>query len=472
MEKIPIIESLRQVPLFSGLPDAEREWLAAQGQEKWLEIGEYISQQGDRPSKFGIQFSGRSDWMTTIGAEEVFVLSHDANTFWGHELLLLDKPSPVTGRVTETIHLLELDPDAFWRMLTRFPMILRGLVTTVAERFGNLSEANQQHAKLMSLGTMAAGLAHELNNPAAAAQRAAGSLRDVLRTLESLSMKMGDLCLSADAQAYLARLGTELAGRMVSAQPLDALAQSDREEELTEWLEERDVADAWKIAPTLVQAGLDVTELSAMATNLPANALGDVLHWLSATLDASALAGQIEQSASRISELVQSVKAYSYMDQGSVQEADIHNGLESTLTMLGHKIRKKNITVERVYDRDLPRLDVYGSSLNQVWTNLLDNAIDAVSDGGKIVVRTAPDVDRVLIEIQDNGVGIPEDIRDRIFEPFFTTKSVGSGTGLGLEISRRIVVGQHKGDIRVTSEPGDTRFSVRLPLHVAAASAA
>ncbi|MBC7808463.1 MAG: Crp/Fnr family transcriptional regulator, partial [Akkermansiaceae bacterium] len=152
MEKTPLVEALRTVPLFADLPDAEREWLAAQGQEKWMDVGEYISHRGDPPSKFGIQFSGRSDWTTTIGAEEVYVLSHEANTFWGHELLLLDKPCPVTGRVTEPIHLLELDPDAFWRTLARFPMILRGLVTTLADRFGNLSDANQQHAKLMSLG--------------------------------------------------------------------------------------------------------------------------------------------------------------------------------------------------------------------------------------------------------------------------------------------------------------------------------
>jgi signal transduction histidine kinase len=252
---------------------------------------------------------------------------------------------------------------------------------------------------------------------------------------------------------------------MAEAPTLDALTQSDREEEVADWLDGRNVADGWKLAPTLVQAGMDVAALDGLAAQTPAEALGDVLLWLGATLDASSLAGQIEQSTTRISELVQSVKAYSYMDQDGLQEADIHEGLDSTITMLGHKFRKKHITVEREYDRGIPRLDVYGSSLNQVWTNLLDNAIDAVGEGGKIIVRTAFESDRVLVEICDNGSGIPEDVQDRIFEPFFTTKAVGAGTGLGLEISRRIIAGQHKGEIRVTSEPGDTRFSVRLPLH-------
>ena len=464
MEKALVTDALRNVPLFASLSPSEREWLAAQGTEKWLEVGEYIAHQGDPPSKFGIQFSGRTDWTTQIGEEEVFVLSHETNSFWGHELLLMDKPCPVTGRVTEPVHLLELSPDAFWQTLARFPRILRELVTTLAERWGNLSEANQQHAKLVSLGTMAAGLAHELNNPAAAAQRATGSLRTALQTLRPLSVTMGKLCLDATAQTFLMKLVVDATEHRATAPPLDTLTQSDREEELIDWLEKQTIPDGWKLAPTLVQAGLDNKSLTDMAARLPPEALGDVLLWLSTTLDADVLVEQIEQSTTRISELVQSVKAYSYMDQGDIQEADIHEGLESTLTMLGHKIRKKNIAVEREYDRNIPRIPVYGSSLNQVWTNLIDNAIDAVEDGGQIIIRTGSELDRVLVEIQDNGTGISEEIEERIFEPFFTTKSVGAGTGLGLEISRRIVSGQHKGDIRVTSEPGDTRFAVRLPM--------
>jgi signal transduction histidine kinase len=274
-----------------------------------------------------------------------------------------------------------------------------------------------------------------------------------------------DLCRQGLPPAQLALLADLRPTATDAAAPLDPLARSDQEDGLAVWLEDRGVADAWDLAPALIAAGLDADRLGPIADQLPTVAFASAVAWLGATATAAGLVDEVKQGTARISELVAAVKRYSYMDQAPSQEVDLHEGLESTLTMLGDALR--GITIVRDYDRSLPRITAYGSELNQVWTNLLDNAADAIGSGGApghIRIRTARENDRVLVEIADNGPGIPPETRDHIFEPFFTTKGVGDGTGLGLDISRRIVVGHHHGDIRVLSTPGDTRFQVRLPL--------
>jgi signal transduction histidine kinase len=323
---------------------------------------------------------------------------------------------------------------------------------------------SQKHAKLISLGTMAAGLAHELNNPAAAVGRSAQEAREVFRDSSARAVQLGELPMSPDQLAYVAGLPEQAARRAENAFELDSLDRSDLEDEVALWLEDRDVEDAWDLAPTLAGANIDVSWLEELEGRLPDGSAGAVVAWLAAELTGDELLREIRQASARISELVGAVKSYSHMDKTSLKEADVRKGLESTLVLLGHKLKKGNVEVTREYEEDLPPVCAHGGELNQVWTNLLDNAIDAVEGEGRVGVRAVREGDRVLVEISDDGPGIPEEIRDRIFEPFFTTKEVGKGTGIGLDISYRVVVEKLGGDIRVSSEPGDTRFEVRLPV--------
>ncbi|HEU4754981.1 MAG TPA: ATP-binding protein, partial [Armatimonadota bacterium] len=356
--------------------------------------------------------------------------------------------------------------EGFWQLLSACPAITREVMGTMAQRMQFLEATAQSQERLASLGTMAAGLAHELNNPAAAAHRASEHLREAVRSLQAQACLVSKSPLTGEQREYTTALQQELMERVACvegcAAALNPLEKSDREERLGEWLERSGVRDAWRLAPSFVDARVDAEWLQAAAQRLPPEALAPVVHWLQASLTVAGLIREVERSTERIARLVKAVKSYSYMDQAPQQRIDLHDGLEDTLTMLGHKLR--GLEVAREFDRSLPQVCAFGSELNQVWTNLIDNAADAAGDGGKITVRTRRENDRILVEVQDNGPGIPPEIEGRIFEPFFTTKGVGKGTGLGLVTSHRIVVGRHKGDLRVLSQPGDTRFQVRLPI--------
>jgi signal transduction histidine kinase len=338
----------------------------------------------------------------------------------------------------------------------------REIFRTAANRMRNVEGYSQQREKLASLGTMAAGLAHELNNPAAAARRAAAHLGQTTDKVQSLLCQLSRT-LEHDHMKHLVAVSQDASERLEQAPALDHLERSDRAEIIGAWLEAQGVATAWELAPTFVGAGLDSAWLQEFVDKLPAASRVDALGWMEARLNLKSLLNQVEQSTGRIAGLVKAVKSYSYMDQSPMQEVDIHEGLESTLTMLGHKL--KNVTLVRSFDRSVPRILAYGSELNQVWTNLIDNAIHAVNGTGKICVGTCREDDQLLVEIVDNGAGIPAEVQAHMFEPFFTTKPVGTGTGLGLIISNRIVADRHGGEIEFESRPGETRFKVRLPLN-------
>lgn len=341
---------------------------------------------------------------------------------------------------------------------------MKSILRTMAERLQDVQTMSQHQEKLAALGTLAAGLAHELNNPASASRRAAGQLKATFQTLQPLTLKLNEQEDNSDRQAFLTQLQQDAIARATTSIRLDPLTQSDKEDEVINWLESRNIDDGWKLAPTLVEAGLDIGWLDKLEDNLSStSSIANAIAWLEAMLTEVELIEQIEQSSDRISKLVQAVKDYSYMDRAPLQDVDIHQGIESTLTILTNKL-KQGVVVHKEYDCNIPRITAYGSELNQVWTHLIDNAIDATDGKGQIWIRTACEGDFSLVEIGDNGTGITEEIQSHIFEPFFTTKGVGKGTGLGLHIAYRIVVGQHQGDIRVFSEPGNTRFEVRLPV--------
>jgi signal transduction histidine kinase len=326
----------------------------------------------------------------------------------------------------------------------------------------DVTVADQQRDKLMALGKLSAGLAHELNNPAAGATRAANDLILTLKELREADLRLCEHDLTSEQYEAIVSFENSAIEHMTTSQALNSLELSDLEDVLSTWLEEHGVADPWKYSNNLVEAGIDPGSLQKNLGTIDASAITDVLARINAQLAAAKLAREIRTGTARISELVGAIKEYSYMDQASVQEVDVHQGLESTLLILKYKLRKKNIELTREYANDLPHIKAYGSELNQVWTNLIVNAIEAMQDGGKLKVRTRREPTDVMIEIRDSGAGIPESVKTHIFEPFFTTKAVGEGTGLGLDTVARIVR-KHRGNIRFDSKPGDTCFQVRLP---------
>lgn len=461
--------TLRQVPLFAQLKNEELRCLE-QGEELWLPPGEEFITEGHSAENFYVLIEGRVRVTKKTSAnKETFIASHDSGTFLGEVPILLGIPYEVTIRTLEKSHLFRIKKETFWQMLSTCPSITQEILRTMAQRVQLVQTVSQQQAKLISLGGLAAGLAHELNNPAAAASRATMQLHQIFQTLPSLSNRVYQRKdITSEQLEYVSNLEYNFTGEHTLNKPshvADPLAESDKEEQIISWLDTYGVADSWKLAQTLVAARLDSMQLDNLRNNLPSGSLPDVLSWLNARFSSKVLLKEIEQSMVRISELVKAIKVYSYMDQAPIQEIDVHEGLENTLTMLSHKLKRGNINVTAEYDRTLPRISAYGSELNQVWTNIIDNAIDAIGEQhGNIWLRTKQENNNILVEISDDGPGIPQDIQSRIFEQFFTTKGIGKGTGLGLSISYRIVVEMHKGDIGFTSRPGDTRFYVRLPI--------
>ena len=462
------LEELRQVPLFKGLTDEKLREVLEAGSEEFIPAGEVGGREGEPVDHLYVILEGEFRWSKKVDGGEVVMNTYGSGEFFAEVPLLLGKPFLATWRALADSRVFALPNEIFRRMLTIHPSFSNTVLEMLAQRIQVLYSVSQQRERLSSLGTLAAGLAHELNNPSSASRRAAGRLRDSLENRRSLGMRLTRAAARGEIRPAqvdaLERIVNEAFGRD-KALALNSLERSDLEDEVALWLEHRDVEEAWDLSPTLVGAGLGIGDLNLVEAAVPPGTLADALGYLEAVLGAAGLVDEINASSMRISNLVATMEGYSYMDRAPTQEVDVNEGLDNTLAILRYRLA--GIEVERDYDESLPHITAHGGELNQVWTNLIDNAVDAVADGdktGRIRLRTTQERDRLLVEISDNGPGIPEEIQDRIFEPFFTTKDVGKGAGFGLDVSYRIVVGRHGGDIRIVSKPGDTRFQVRLPM--------
>ena len=447
------------VPLFAQLNESQRGCLS-RGTEIRFARGEIVLREGDPSNFFYVMLEGELRVTKSFGDQEIIFATRVPGEFFGEILIMLDVPSFVLYRAVADSRLFRLPRAGFWDLLRCSPLVAREIMRTLATRLRNMAGYTQEREKLIQLGAMAAGLAHELNNPATAARRAAADLRQSVEKVQDYACELNET-LSAEQWQQLVATSQEAVHCATSQPKLNSLEQSDREEAIECWLDSHKVADAWDLAPALVNARVDEGDLETVKRTVPAQDLENAIQWLAANLTTRDLLKSISHSTERISELVRAVKSYSFMDQAPWQEIDVHEGIENTLIILGHKLR--NVTVTRDFDRTLPRLCAYGGELNQVWTNLIDNAIYAVGGTGRIDVRTRRDGEFFLVEIADNGSGIPPEARPHIFTvPFFTTKG-SSGTGLGLVISHRIVVERHHGKIDFSTGPDGTQFNVRLP---------
>jgi signal transduction histidine kinase len=457
---------LAQYKLFEDLTDDELDWVLANSSELQLDEGEYFIREGDKAESFYVVLDGELQVIRHVDGKDMVVGTTPRGIMGGEIALLNGTPSGLTLRAIMPTRLLVLGLAAFRKMFAAAPPLGTRVLQTATERMHGFAVMRQQQAKLAALGKLSAGLAHELNNPASAAQRAASSMRSTLPRLQSRALRLCKLGMGADQIDRLSSYQETMVTRQAGLKPLSTLERGDCEDEVGDWLEDRGVPGAYDMASALVELGATPAELEQVIDGLPADAVPEALSWLAESASADRLLGEVELSSKRIADLVGAVKAYSYMDQGQIQEVDINRDLENTLKVLGHKL-KKGVTVEREYAPDMPKIFGRGGELNQVWTNIIVNAIEATNYSGTIRLITRNEHDFVMVEIADNGPGIPPEAQPRIFEPFFTTKGVGKGSGLGLDISYRVIK-QHHGTIEVHSKPGNTRFIVRLPVSTGA----
>jgi signal transduction histidine kinase len=459
------IQDLLALELFQTLPHSRLEWVCDRAEEIHLATGEILVSEGDPGRGFFILSEGSMTLTRISEGIAIPVGHHDAPAFFGEVQVLTDDPVAVTLRATHDCRLHLLTHEDFLELIHECRDFERLIFKTVQRRLEGLTSFIRQREKMAALGTLAAGLAHELNNPAAAVVRALQDVVPALIELQRMNLVAGQRQLNpAETQAWIdARDGgydTILNHR------IDAATLNDREEQLLEWLEDYGVNDAWKLSEPLASGGIERSTLERLMEpwQNDQSEMHDMgLRWLALSFDVLSMIKSGLHGAERMAELVKSMKSYSHLDQGVQQLIDVHDEIEDTLRLFAYKI-KHGIEIRRKYDRTIPRFLAYGSELNQVWTNLIDNAIDAMDDQGVLEIATEFNLDHVQVHFTDSGAGIPDEVRSRIFEPFFTTKPVGKGTGLGLEMVRRIVENRHRGSLVVESRPGQTRFTVCLPI--------
>ena len=462
MSQITLAE-LRTVDLFDDLDDEQLvEWVEVTTVEQ-LEPGELLFEQGVDPPGLKLLLEGEALAITIEDDRQEPVGRQRAPTWMGAIAVLTGGPLGVRMKAETACRVALIESDDFRRLAFSQPAIHQRVMKQVAPVMSRITGMEQNRERLTSLGTMAAGLAHELNNPAAAARRGAAQMQEALETIASTIGRFVSAGIERDQAECLVELQEEAITGAERRTALDALDAADAEEELTARLEELDVPEPWRVAEPLASAGVDRAWVDRVAS-IAGPATDAAIAWVAATLTARGLAAELQESTKRMSDLVGAVKTYAYMDRGELLELDVHEGIETTLKVLGHRLKHTKIEVVRDYDKSIPNVMARGSELNQVWTNLLDNAIDALGESGTITIKTTREAGGVRVGISDDGPGIADDIRERIFDSFFTTKEVGHGTGLGLATVHQIVVDRHRGTISVESEPGATTFGVWLPL--------
>ncbi|MBA3249934.1 MAG: cyclic nucleotide-binding domain-containing protein [Geodermatophilaceae bacterium] len=460
-------EELRGLFLFEKLEEDKLRWLAEHGDTVQVRHGEPVHVEGQPATTFFVLLAGTLRMSRRVQGDDVEVNRTDHRGVYtgATQAYLGDRANP---NYVNSVHAVSdcsfytLPAADFATVVRRwFPMamhLLEGLFLGMRSSQAIIGQREQ----LLALGALSAGLTHELNNPAAAAARATASLRERVTGMRHKLALLAEGRLDVESPRHLTTWQEDAVSAIARAPQLTPMQVADAEDELSDWLDEHGVHGGFDLAPVFVSAGLDVEWLAKVAEDVPAEHLDGGLRWLAYTLETELLMNDIADATGRISALVGAAKQYSQMDRAPHQMVDVHDLLDSTLTILSRKTTGLNVV--RDYDRDLPPIPAYAAELNQVWTNLIDNAVQAMAGEGTLTLRTRREDERVLVEVGDTGPGVPEELRRRIFEPFFTTKAVGQGTGLGLDISFRIVVNRHGGDLRLVSAAGDTRFQVRLPL--------
>jgi signal transduction histidine kinase len=452
-------ELLRRVPVFEGLPDDQIAWFLSQTQELHLKAGEVYARQGDPADAMFVILEGQLQGRGEVAGDTI-TFDLEPGDVTGVLPFSRMKQFTVSGRAETDSHALRFPAAQFPDLVQKMPELTKRLVGLMSDRIREVTRLEQQRDRLASLGKLSAGLAHELNNPSSAAKRATSQLRETLKRVRDASHELGRLDLTPTQKAEIEKLEASLSE--AGGPPPEALTASDLEDQLDSLLRSHGQNDLWQLAAYLARKNFRPEVLEQLFSTLDPGTARAALVRISASVEIADLLNQIESSTSRISDLVGAIKEYTFMDQAPLQNVDIVKTLETTLTILNHKL-KRGVTVQRDYQKIPLLVNSFGSELNQVWTNLIDNAIDAMNGKGELRVRTYREDNCVVVEIGDNGPGISPEVQPHIFEPFFTTKAVGEGTGLGLDTVQRIVK-KHRGNIQLRSTPGDTRFQVWLPL--------
>jgi signal transduction histidine kinase len=454
-----VLELLRKVPVFTDLPNDQIEWFLGQTHEVRLKSGDAYVRQGDPADTMFVLLEGEFQWRGEFSGES-FVRDMSAGEVTGILPFSRMKTYAVSGRVLSDARILRFPASMFPQLVQRMPELATRLVGIMSDRIREITRVEQQRDRLAALGKLSAGLAHELNNPASAAKRATSQLRDLLKRVRDASHDLGQRRLTDAQRLEIENLENSL--MQTDGHPLDTLAVADLEDQLDSLLRSHGQNDLWQLAADLARRNFRPESLEQLFLTFDGDTARVALCRISAVTEIFGVLNEIESSTSRISDLVKAIKEYTFMDQAPVQNVDVVKTLENTLTILNYKL-KKGVSVQREYQKIPLLVNSFGSELSQVWTNIIDNAIDAMSGNGELRVRTYREADCVVVEIGDNGPGIPPEVQPRIFEPFFTTKAVGEGTGLGLDTVQRIIR-KHRGNIQIHSKPGDTRFQVRLPM--------
>jgi signal transduction histidine kinase len=450
---------LLRFPVFADLPDDQIDWFISQSQELHLKAGENYSRQGDPADAMFVLLEGVLQGRGELGGE-TFIFNMKPGDVTGLLPFSRMKQFTVSGRAETDSHALRFPASQFPELVQRMPELTKRLVGLMSDRIRETTRLEQQRDRLVSLGKLSAGLAHELNNPASAAKRAASQLRVILKKIRDASLELGRRDLSPAQKSEIEKL--EAWFTQTDVVPPDPLTMSDLEDQIDSLLRSHGQNDLWQLAADLARRNIQPEVVESLFAKLDGETARAALVRIAASVEIASLVHEIESSTSRISDLVGAIKEYTHMDQAPVQNVDVVKSLETTLTILNHKL-KQGVVVQRDYQPVPLLVNSFGSELNQVWTNIIDNAIDAMRGRGELRVRTYRDDGCVVVEIGDNGPGIADEVQPHIFEPFFTTKGVGEGTGLGLDTVQRIVK-KHRGNIQVNSKPGDTRFQVWLPL--------